>query len=159
MYPRRTKALISEQKRRVARVLEMLVGGVPTGDVQREAAKEFGCDERTVRRYITEVRHEILPSWYEWSDQRVLAAEHIAKLERVYARATAKGDLRTAVAALRQQAEIQGLNAAAKLQVEGRVAVDGKVALGVERINDLRAMFGLPPRAQERAQDGDDPAK
>lgn len=116
--PPRTKANIVRKRERIALVLEMLVGGVPAGTIQTELAKRWSCTQRAVRGYISECRCKILPTWYEWSDARAVASELIAKLDRVYAKSVAAGDHQSAVRAIRQQAELYGLNSARMIAKE-----------------------------------------
>lgn len=114
----RTKKNIVRKRERIALVLEMLVGGVPVGTIQTELSKRWECNSRTIRGYISECRCKILPSWYEWADQRAVASELIAKLDRVYAKSVAAGDHQSAVRAIRQQAELYGLNSARQIAKE-----------------------------------------
>ena len=113
-----TKQTIVRKRERISVVLEMLVSGVPTGLIQSELAKRWGCTRRVIRSYISECRCRILPSWYEWADQRAVASELIAKLERIAAKAAAADDFQAAVRAIRQQAELYGLNSARQIARE-----------------------------------------
>jgi hypothetical protein len=152
--PIKTIAMISEKKRRIAQVLEWLVGGVPSGDIERLGCQQFECSPRSMRNYIAHCRHKILPTWYEWSDKRVLAAEQLSKLERVYAKAIASDQLHAACRALRQAAEIQGLLQQAPqigVRVDAEAAIVTAGSLEPEKIDRLRAMFGLPAKAEVEA--------
>ena len=113
-----TKQTIVRKRERIAVVLEMLVAGVPTGAIQTELAKRWSCTQRVIRGYISHCRLRILPTWYEWADQRAVASELIAKLERICAKAITADDFQSAVRAIRQQAELYGLNSARQIARE-----------------------------------------
>ena len=113
-----TKKTIVRKRQRIAIVLEMLVACTPVGAIQTKLSKRWGCRSRTIRTYITECRTKILPTWYEWSDQRVVATEMIARLDRIASKAVKARDYQAAVRALRQQAELYGLNSARMIAQE-----------------------------------------
>ncbi len=155
--PPATKTNRITKRERVAVVLEMLVGGVPAGKIQTELSKRWSVRQRTIRAYMTHCRQTILPSWYEWADQRAICAELIAKLDRVYAKAVIAGDHVGAVRALRQQAEMYGVNSARMIAKErdslamqlaelrkgtgeGEITSDGNAPM--DQANAVRQLYG-----------------
>ena len=136
--PITTAAVKATKRERLARVLEMLVGGVPPGDIRRLQAKEWGCSEQAIGVYITHCRHRIIPSWYEWGDQRVIACELISKLERIHAKAAAKENWTAALRALRQIAELHGLTTSQQQAAKSAGSGDAPV----EQVNAIRQVYG-----------------
>ena len=79
--PRITKELKASRKVRLAQVLDWMVGCIPTGEIEKLGAAKYKVTTRTIRKDIAHCRHKILPTWFEWTEKRVMAAELLAKLE------------------------------------------------------------------------------
>lgn len=162
-FGRHTKETKLAKKERLGKVCEWLIAGVPYSDICRMGAEQFDCTERAVSRYIKQVRETILPGWYEWGEHRLMAAEEMAKAERLYAKCIAKGDLRTAIRVLRHLAELKGLSAEmqvarerstlkAELQdMRDRLEKGSNAGreLTLDAFNEVRALYGQPPVSQE----------
>jgi hypothetical protein len=144
-------------KQRLARAVELLCDGTLTrGEIVERLSRDFGCSERSAWRSVKKAREEVLPAWYELGEQRVLVIETIAKATRHYRRCVSgqTPNHSAGLATLKWIAELQGVESIVKVELVGKVEVAG---LAPERINDLRGMFGLPPRPIDEPGD-DEPA-
>ena len=134
----------AEKKRRVGKVLEWLVSGVPYNTIVKMGVDEWGVDERSVSRYIKRAREEVIPTWYEWGNQRVLAAEAIAKAEKLFARAIGKDQLAVALNALKWIGELQGLTVAQQVAKTNLAEPNARASLSLDSWNSARQLYGLP---------------
>jgi len=133
--------------RRVARAVEWLCDGTLTrGEIADRLVAEFKVSRVSAYRSIKQAREDVLPSWVELSEQKVLVAETLARATRHYQRCVRDEQHGPGLATLKWIAELLGVKAIIKVEVDGKLTVDGKLGLGADHINSLRAMFGLPPR-------------
>lgn len=152
----------AKKRERVAQVVEWLVQGLPARAIVKEAMKKFTCSERTVWNDLHTARVKVLPTWYEWGDQRVQAAELLAKLDEVFGLAMAGKQLGNALRALHQMAELRGMTATQQIarerdtfrqQLEAIRAEHARTHAGrgmpLEQFNLARAVYGLPPQTEE----------
>jgi len=156
-----SKALKASRKVRIAQVLDWLVGGLPTGEIEKMGAAQFNVTPRSIRKDITHCRHKILPTWFEWTEKRVMVAELLAKLERILAKAIAKSDLHAAVRCIRQTSELMGLNSPRMIAAERGTLASELQALKQgtgdsegdstprEQVNAQRASYGQPAFATD----------
>lgn len=159
-----SKGATAEAKRkRQARVAELLCDCVTASRIATQITEEFGCNTRTAWKDIKHVRTVILPTWYLWGDQRSMAIESVAKLERIAHIAIEKGDLNNAIKAIRLVMELCGLNSAQQIakgrdsllqQIEDMRATrerttgqSGEVPLA--QFNQIRSMFRRPALTPE----------
>ena len=84
-----------------------------------------GLSSRQIHRYC-ERADALIAESYE-TDREKLLRRHMAQRQNLYARALQKGDDRTALAVLRDQAELQGLYPAAKVKAEHTGAKGGPI--------------------------------
>lgn len=150
----------AEIRRRVDTVADMLIAGAPRHQIHAAAAKLWDVSIRTADRYITQASTQISA---ETAPKRasLMNTQH-ARLERVWYKSFAGGDYRAALGALKQIAQLYGLDAPT------RTAIDLKV--DTVQLDDVLAAIeqaGLPPAlvfnnliaalaAQDVGQDGDD---
>lgn len=129
------------RKARHTVVIEMLTACAPPSRIVWRLTEDFSIAESTAWNDIRYVREEILPSWYQWEDKRQLAIEATAKLEYIATLAIKAGQLREAIAAIKQVCMIQGLNQ--PVQVVHRSA-----EFGLEAFNAVRQIYSLPQLTQ-----------
>lgn len=150
------------KRERVARVVELLAAGVPPRAIVKQCTAEWSCAARTVLAYVQHARTKILPSWYEWGDQRAVAAELLAKLDVVYDRALAAERFHAALRALRQIAELRGLTAPQMIALErdsfrrqlealraDNVAQGQAPGVSLRQFNAARALYGWPALTED----------
>jgi hypothetical protein len=102
---------------------EMLCAGLSPAHVERQLAKQFSVSVRQARRYIERV-------YRRWRDQTSADAPHrrekiIRMTERLYAKAVAAKDLRTATNALSILARMSGAFAQHDPERDRRIAALG----------------------------------
>src|SRR5438128_1153910 len=106
--PDPTKAL------RVQEVLQLRLNGAEFYDLQVHAQEhEWNVSDRTLWRYVAAADRLIGQSLED--DRDKLIRRHVAQRRSLYARALNDGDLRTALAIVKDEAEIQGLYAPKKI--------------------------------------------
>lgn len=126
-------------KKRVEEIFQLrLVGALPT-DIRRHAEEQhWGVSERQLQRY-TVMADEMLAEAVENNRDRLMA-HHYAARRALYARAMAVSDYRTALAVMKDEAELLGLYAAKRTELSGP---DGSpiqsVSAIVEMTDDERA--------------------
>jgi hypothetical protein len=156
------------KRKRKAKVLDMLSNGVPYINVRNMCAKEFEVTTRTVEKYIAEVRADI-KSCYSATEIKLIVAEAIMKAERLYARAIAEKDLKTALGTLRWIGELYGIHGSmqvARLHSENQARLMAltnsaeqtgtderkggqRASLPKNAHDEARAAYGLPPTTTE----------
>lgn len=152
-----------DKLRRQALVTDMLTKCYSPGKIAAEVMKEFSCCRATAWNDIKHVRTKVLPSWYQWDDKRTMAIEVAVKLERIACIAITKGNLHVALQALKQYAELAGLNSAQQIagrkdtlrgelmalraQLVERAKEDsdqpGPRQISLEAFNQVRSMYAL----------------
>jgi hypothetical protein len=148
--PKRARAPDAELALRVEDVLHCRLNGGEFYDV-RAFAKEKGWDvsDRQLWRYIG-AADRLLEQSLE-RDRDKLFRRHLAQRRALYARALNDGDLRTALAIARDEAELHGLYPGKKVQLSG--SKDEPLTLNVEALTDAEraaavqrivARYGLP---------------
>ena len=108
----------------------------------------WDCDDWTLHRYI----ERCTKSFAGESDpkRRAVKGRAVLRLERLYARAAQKGDLRVALSVLEATIRLHGLNAPEKHELTGA----GGEPLGGATIEDYAARFDQLVRQQgERLRD------
>jgi hypothetical protein len=104
----KSKASRAEVAARVAEILEIRLDGASFGDcVTYGTEKGWNVSERQVGRYI-EQADKLLAERTEKRRRRLLNM-HVARREKLFARAVNAADLRTALAVLADQAKLQNL--------------------------------------------------
>jgi hypothetical protein len=157
----------ARKRERKAKVLEMLLSGIPYTDIRNRCAEEFGVSLRTVELYIQEVRKDI-PSMYSLGERKLATAEAIGKAERLYAKSLVAKDLKTALGTLKWLGELHGVHGTMQVarfnaQAQDRLLSlrarpdandsDGDKkhkSLSLESYNETRAVGGLPPWTVEQ---------
>lgn len=156
-------AQIEAKRDRARFVAELLTSCTKVSTIVWEVIAKFEVSESTAWADVKYVREKILPSWYAWGDQRIMAIEACSRLEHIADQAIQAGQLRVAVAAIRQMCELQGLNSSqqiagkrdslrgeldamrAKLHDrESKDESDGVHTLSLEGANAVRQIYGLP---------------
>jgi hypothetical protein len=110
--PKSTKAVVSQ---RVEAVLRVRLAGAMFMDIRVFAAKSdpengkepWGVSDTQLRRYMA-ASDDLLAQWMEPRWDKLLN-RHLAKRHHLFARAVQIGDLRTALAILRDEGELQRL--------------------------------------------------
>lgn len=164
--PTKEEFEITAQRR--AKALEMLCGATPRAQIARLLQDEFGCSRTAAYRDIQMARRE-LPKFWEWKEHRRMISELLVRLDHVVEKALAKGALHAAVRALREQAELLGLNSARQVARErdtlrgqleelrsSRGQADdapGDNDAPLEQINYFRSLYGQPPYTPERFEE------
>jgi len=158
----------ARKRQRKAKILEMLLGGIPYTDIRRNCAIEFDVSFRTIEKYISEVRAEI-PDCYGIGERKMMIAEAIGKAEKLYAKALVKHDLKTALNVLRWVGELQGINGtmqaarlhadaqsqlmALRVNQEERRTDSGDTrprSLPLEAFNESLSVYGVPSWPDEK---------
>lgn len=138
------------KKKKLARVLECLIAGMPYGQIVEDCAIEFDCSPRTIKEYITQCRNKVIPNWYSFADQRVLASEAIAKAESLFWKAKNGNQLSVALGCLKWIGELQGLTVA-QMVAESAVSQPGYAAsISLDTFNAARRIYGMPEWAPEK---------
>lgn len=140
----------AQKKERIGKVLEWLVANKPYGEICTEGAEEWNCTVRAVGKYIQEVRQKIIPTWYQFTEQRILAAEQIAKTENICRRALAKGEHQTALNCLKWIGELQGLTVSQQMAKAQLGEAGEATSMDFDGFNRARAIYGLPPWSKEK---------
>ncbi len=103
---------------RVDEVLSIRLAGGELYDLRAHAAeKGWNVSERQLRRYV-EAADEVIAESLE-RDRERLFRRHVAQRRSLYARALQEGDYRTALAVVKDEAELQNLYPARKHEVAG----------------------------------------
>lgn len=135
---RKPAASQAEIEQRVYQVAELLIAGAPRHHIHAVCAQKFDVSARQADRYIEQAAAEIAA---EAAPQRAaLINTTRARLERLYYKAATAGDLRSALAALKQLADLYGLNAPTRSAVDLRVDT-----VEVQTVIDAIERTGLPP--------------
>lgn len=161
-----------EAKRERAKlVAERLTSCTKVSAIVWEVCETFSVCESTAWADVKYVREKILPSWYAWGDQRIMAIEACSRLEHIADQALKAGQLRVAVAAIRQMCELQGLNSSqqiagkrdslrgeldamrAKLTERDEGQSSDSSRLSLEGFNSVRAIYGLPQFTEQSFAD------
>ncbi len=155
-----TKAVVQQ---RVEEILRIRLDGAEMWDVReyvREKEKETGSlwelaegikplSDATLWRYIARADRLIAESCR--ASRKKLLRRHLAQRRNLYAKAVAMGDVRAALSVLQDEAELQGLYPAKKLDHRGKDG--GPINLKVETLTDdqrtaalerIISRFGLP---------------
>jgi hypothetical protein len=112
------KATKAEITKRVKEVLDLIVAGAePYEIVQYSSENGWGVGERQIRKYVTKAYEAIAAATEK--DRERLINRHIAQRRNLYARALNLGDLRTALAAAKDEAELLDLYVPKKLAHSG----------------------------------------
>jgi hypothetical protein len=112
------KATKAEVAGRVEEVLRIRLDGAEFSDVvQYASGKQWNVGERQLWNYIA-ASDGLLTKRLE-KDRDKLFARHVAQRRLLYARAVNAADFRTALAIAKDEAELEGLYAAKKLEMAG----------------------------------------
>ncbi len=155
-----TKAEIAE---RVEEVLRIRLDGAQFHDiVQYASEKKWEVGERQLWNYVA-ASDALLTKRLE-SDRNKLLARHVAQRRTLYARAVNAADYRTALAVVKDEAELQGLYPASKHELTGKNGGPIRHALSSltddeldRRIAELEGSLRGRP-VGEGAEEGDAPA-
>jgi hypothetical protein len=102
------KSTKAEVARRVDAVLEIRLAGAVFADIRRYASEnQWDVTDRQLERYIA-ASDKLMAKDFERGRKRRLI-RHIAQRRTLYARAFADGDWRTALAVVRDEAELEAL--------------------------------------------------
>lgn len=155
-------AQVEAKRNRAQFVAELLTACTKVSAIVWQVREKFEVSESTAWADIKYVREEILPKWYAWGDQRIMAIEACGRLEHIADKAIQGGQLRVAVAAIRQMCELQGLNSsqqiagkrdtlrgeldAMRAKLHDRENKDDGDAntLSLGGFNEIRRIYGLP---------------
>jgi hypothetical protein len=140
----------AEVMKRVEQVLQIRLQGAERHDVLRFASENgWAVSERQVENYIRQA-DDLLAASLEQDRAKLLNRHHAAR-RALLARALQVGDVRTALAVLRDEAELLALYPARQHQLTG--ARGGPLAVKVEGMTDderraavaaIIARYGLP---------------
>jgi hypothetical protein len=145
-----TKATVQQ---RVAEVLVIRLQGAELYDIRRYAAEQtppWNVSDRQLERYAA-AADALLAQTLEKDRDKLLNRHHAAR-RALLARALQLGDVRTALAVLRDEAELLDLYPAKRHQLTGKDG--GPLAVNVESMTDeerraaiaaIVARYGLPP--------------
>ncbi len=113
------KATKAEIAGRVEEVLRIRLDGAQFHDiVQYGAEKQWGVGERQLWKYVA-ASDRLLTKRLE-NDRDKLFARHVAQRRALYARAVNASDYRTALAVVKDEAELEGLYPSTKHEVTGK---------------------------------------
>jgi hypothetical protein len=118
-----SKSTKAEVERRVAEVAELLLNRVPRRGIQQHAARQgWGGNVRSVDTIIARATEQIRE--LARRDVELELGKATGALEMLFAKAIAKGDLRTARLVQRDLTELLGLAAPQRLEVGGGFSLD-----------------------------------
>jgi hypothetical protein len=107
------KATKAEVAKRVEEVLQIRLAGAEFADIRQYAAENgWNVSDRQLRRYIQD--SDVLMAEGFERDRDKLFVRHIVQRRTLFARAMQIGDLRTALAVVKDEADLQGLYDRAK---------------------------------------------
>ncbi|HLJ97465.1 MAG TPA: hypothetical protein VKU02_30175 [Gemmataceae bacterium] len=145
------KATKAEILKRVEAILEIRLAGAEFTDIRKYAAENgWNVSDSQLWRYLRK-SDEVLAHTLE-RDRHKLLNRHLAQRFALYARAMSVSDYRTALAVLKDQAELQGLYPASTHKISQDVNLTATVTHTERReaiacMRDLLAPF---PEARER---------
>lgn len=148
------KSTKAEILKRVEAILEIRLAGAEFADIRKYAAENgWNVSDSQLWRYIRKT-DELLAQSLE-RDREKLFNRHIAQRFALYARAMSVSDYRTALAVLKDQAELQALYPARTHQIKQDLTLTATVTDSERReaiacMRDLLAPF---PEAHQRLSD------
>ncbi len=133
-----TQAVVAQ---RVAKVLEIRLAGAQFHDIKQYAAENdpatgrpWGVSDRQLWNYIAQAGRQLKDNLDK--QQGHLLALHLSKRQALYAQALQTGDLRTALAALKDETELLNL-------YPGKLSVKDVASLGAQLV--ALACQRMPP--------------
>lgn len=147
------KATKAEIEQRTSEVAELLLNRVPRRGIQQHAAKQgWGGNVRSVDMIIARATERIRE--LARHDTELELGKAKGALEMLFAKALAKGDLRTARLVQRDLTELLGLAAPQRLQVNASVAPPQGMS-----DEELAGLFDQLVESQAERLGTDDPAR
>jgi hypothetical protein len=138
----------AEIVRRCEDIYGLVVDGQPFRAIRQHVAEsrfiDWTASDRTLRNYVTRCHKRIVAA--AEVDMEATRGRAVERLERLYARATAGGDLRTALAVQQEIHRLHGLNAPTKAELSG----PGGVPLPGATTEELAARFDELVRTQRK---------
>lgn len=130
---RKTKSSEAEVAQRVQAVITIRLEGALIWDVRNYAeAQGWGVSDSMLFKYIA--RADLLIAEAIKEDRETLIRKHIAKRRFLYGRAVTSGEYNTALAILKDEADLIGLYAPKKLEHSGEITVRRYVGIDPDEV-------------------------
>ena len=151
-----TKAVVAQ---RVNEVLKLRLGGAEFPDIREYAAapeQGWGVSDSQLWRYV-KAADALCKEYFDAKADHLLA-RHLLQRRQLYAHAMGAGDFRTALAVLRDEAELEALYPARRHELTGKdggaLKTDNALVLTDEEraaaVANLLARVGLPRPGPDR---------
>jgi hypothetical protein len=142
----------AEIEKRVKEILDLILAGAEFWEICQYASENaWNVGERQVRRYVAQAYDSVAAEIEK--DRGRLINRHLAQRRSLYARCLNTGDYRTALAVLKDEAELQAMYPATELKHSGGLKVEHGGHISAESLNDPEAA-DLAHRLLERLAAG-----
>jgi sensor histidine kinase regulating citrate/malate metabolism len=162
--PKKLQPLSAETQRRIGIVANWVIEGVPSSEIMVRGESEFKVCQRQVHNYLKHAREKAIPELRNVTELNALAAEAIAKAEKIYHKcltdAAAIEESRraplymAALATLKHWGELNGISPMqraateiaelrAELERMNRAKESEVRAMTLEHYNRMRAVYGV----------------